>query len=160
MVQKSIKDKNKEIPTTLNNRPTYAIIIRNNSGVDSGEIDFEFSWHIVHNLDDADKQDICNTAFRMYEEICNATGKQSTIKRKEKQDYSWYSCKEVLPRGVNHVVLAVTLDVINDYSYPYTFEEAVHIAYYADGLWYDEHSSEILYDVTHWTEIPKINDAN
>ena len=62
-------------PIARSGEPTYASIVRNRSGIDSGEIDFGLRTSAVKELSDGDKQEIANTAFALYESIKTATGK-------------------------------------------------------------------------------------
>jgi len=54
--------------------PIYASIMRNRSGIDSGCIDYGCRVCAIGDLDDADKQDIADTAFALYESVCRAAG--------------------------------------------------------------------------------------
>ena len=58
---------------TRSGEPVYACILRYRSGVDSGNIGFRCRTPAIEKLSDCDKQDIVNSAYALYESICNAT---------------------------------------------------------------------------------------
>ena len=73
---------------------------------------------------------------------------------------NWIKIEQKLP-GKNDIVLAICLKDINEYSYPFRAEEAMYIAFYSNGKWWDEKWPEvekednIIEDVTHWMPLPE-----
>ena len=59
------------------------------------------------------------------------------------------------------ILLVIRNNDINEYSHPYTAEEAMNIAFYGGGHWWDETWPEtvkednVIADVTHWMPLPE-----
>jgi hypothetical protein len=70
---------NLTLPIARSGEPIYASIIRNRSGVDSGDIDYGARVFEIEKLSEGDKQDICDTAYALYKTICQYTGKKAKI---------------------------------------------------------------------------------
>lgn len=64
-------------PIASHSEPIYASIVRNRFVIDSGCIDYSFRNCAAEELCDADKQDITNTAYALYESICRVTKKRA-----------------------------------------------------------------------------------
>ncbi len=67
------------LPIARTGEPIYASIVRNRSGVDSGEIDYGCRVFDIEELSGSDKQSICDTAYALYRSICQCTGKRTSI---------------------------------------------------------------------------------
>ena len=85
-------------PIAREGEPIYASIIRNRSGMDAGHIDYGCRMDAIADLCDAEKQDIVDIAYALYENICRACGdrlstRDATIARLRE------ACKLVLRRG-------------------------------------------------------------
>jgi hypothetical protein len=74
----------------------------------------------------------------------------------------WISIKN--PPKDNRPKIVVRMDDINDYCYPYEYDEAVEIAFYENGRWYLESWDEditgkdealVELDITHWMPLPE-----
>ncbi len=70
-------------PIARGGEPIYASIIRNQSGVDSGNIDFGARVFAIEKLSDTDQQDICDIAYALYLTICRYTEKKATNEDKK-----------------------------------------------------------------------------
>lgn len=75
----------------------------------------------------------------------------------------WIPVSERLPEDKDKnqtTVLVVCMNDINDYSWPYRYEEACHLAFRSNGKWWLEEWPEeakednIIYEVTHWMPLP------
>jgi hypothetical protein len=62
-------------PIARHDEQQFACILRNRSGVDAGRIDF--SLRDCTALSDVEQQDMCYTAFALYEAICAQVGKRA-----------------------------------------------------------------------------------
>lgn len=79
----------------------------------------------------------------------------------------WISVEDRLPEDSDSVFI-VRMDAINDYQFPYEYENAVDKAFWSVGFWYLEDWDEDRYkktsevskeqwrleDVTHWMPLP------
>lgn len=70
------------LPIARNGEQQFAAIVRNRSGIDAGEIDM--GVRDVTHLCDAEQQEIVNTAYVIYETLCEQTGKRCNLKRFER----------------------------------------------------------------------------
>lgn len=61
-------------PIARSGEQQFAAIMRNRSGMDAGNIDYGLRVFAVENLGDGEKQDICDTAFALYQNICQYAG--------------------------------------------------------------------------------------
>ena len=62
-------------PIARSGEQQFACILRNRSGVSSGEIDF--GARFIDELSDGDQQDAVNAAYSVYEKWCRETGKKA-----------------------------------------------------------------------------------
>ena len=69
------------LPIARSGELIYATIMRNRSGMDSGQIDMGVRVFDIQELPEWDKQAICDTAFAMYKTICRNTNKKATNDR-------------------------------------------------------------------------------
>lgn len=71
----------------------------------------------------------------------------------------WVSVEDRVPTDEVQK-LVIRFDDINEYSHPYTHEDAQSIAFYSNGKWWDEAFPEkvkeenIIEGVTHWRDLP------
>ena len=86
------------------------------------------------------------------------------IQRKEEgecmnKNIQWIPVKDRLPDS-DVAVLAVCMDDITNYGHPYAYEEAVILAFYSSGRWWDEiwpeknKEDNEIEGVTHWMPLP------
>jgi len=74
---------------------------------------------------------------------------------------NWISVDDDLPKNPENIVLVICLDDISSFGHPYTYKEAMSIAFYSSGKWWNESWAEtvrednIIHDVTHWMVLPK-----
>jgi len=86
----------------------------------------------------------------------------------------WISVKDRLPNNDDRVIIC-SMCAINDYCYPYNYEQATEMGFYSQGKWYSDTMFDILdeskigrriilkdnscwqnlEDVTHWMPLPK-----
>ena len=69
----------------------------------------------------------------------------------------WISIKDQLPNN-NGNVFVCEMDAINDYAYPYNYEEACGMGYYENGAWWHNNDDGLDYgieDITHWMPLPE-----
>lgn len=62
-------------PIARTGEQQFACILRNRSGISSGEIDF--GARFIYDLCDADQQSAVDSAFAVYEKWCRETGKKA-----------------------------------------------------------------------------------
>lgn len=79
---------------------------------------------------------------------------------------NWIRVKDGLPKSDKEIVLTIRFNDINEYSHPYTAEEAMQISFYSSGKWWDEAWPEdvkednIIPNVTHWMPLPEPPEEN
>ena len=80
----------------------------------------------------------------------------------------WISVKKDLPKNSRSVFI-LEMDAINDYAFPYRYEDAVEKGFYENGQWFYEWWDDDRYekaekhkagdfkanDVTHWMPLPE-----
>ena len=75
-------------------------------------------------------------------------------------DGEWISVEDRLPEDGNEIYLVIRLGDISDIAHPYTPNEAMNLAFYSSGEWWDEGWPEnakednIIHGVTHYRPLP------
>jgi len=80
----------------------------------------------------------------------------------------WINVKDRLPENNDRVII-LSLTEINDYSYPYNYNDACEMGFYEKGKWFSETRFDILdhtkeapvswqdiEGVTHWMPLPDL----
>ena len=78
-------------PIARTGEQQFACIMRNRSGVSSGEIDF--GARFIDRLCDGDQQSAVNSAFAIYEKWCRETGKRAPRDKSEalEKDFAYHA---------------------------------------------------------------------
>ena len=72
---------------------------------------------------------------------------------------NWIPVEDRLP-VMDEIVLTIANDDISEHAHPYRPVEAMKIAFYSSGKWWDEAWAEpvkvdnIIHEVTHWQTLP------
>ena len=62
-------------PIARTGEPQFACVLRNRSGISSGEIDF--GARFIDHLSDGEQQDAIEAVYSIYQKWCHETGKKS-----------------------------------------------------------------------------------
>lgn len=78
-------------PIARKGEQQFACIMRNRSGISSGDIDF--GARFIDHLSDADQQSAVNMAYCVYEKWCRETGKRAPRDKSEalEKDFAYHS---------------------------------------------------------------------